>query len=120
MDTREPTRGDVTSVENMPGRPAGDVTYVAQKVQHEIERPRTEAQIAFARVATALAAMATGALAIGTFAIGALAIRRLAIKALALGRARVGKLVLDEVEIGRLVIRERPEVAVTRSWRRAS
>lgn len=119
MDTREPTRGDVTNVENRPDRPA-DVAYLAHKVQHEVERPRTEAQIAFARVATALAAMATGALAIGTFAIGALAIRRLAIKALALGRARVGKLVLDEVEIGRLVIRERPDVAMTRRWRRAS
>jgi hypothetical protein len=54
----------------------------------------------------ALRAAATGGLALGAFAVGALAIGRLAIGAIAIRRGVVRTLRIDEVDIGRLGVRE--------------
>ena len=50
---------------------------------------------------TSLGAAATGAAALGAVAIGALAIRRLAVK-----RGKVGHLTIEDLEVGRLRVRE--------------
>ena len=62
---------------------------------------RFASQVAFARVATALAVMSVGAL-----AIGALAIRRLSVQSLRLTDGSIGRLQVEELEIGRLRFRE--------------
>jgi len=54
----------------------------------------------------ALGAAATGALALGAFAVGAVAIGSLAIGAIAVKRGVVRRLSLEEVNIGRLGVRE--------------
>src|SRR5690349_24097469 len=92
----------------------------AEKVEQVEEPARARAQVALARVATALAAVSAGALAIGTFAVGALAIRTLAVRALRVQRSRFGRVVVDELEIGHLVVRNLPRprgrvVAVARA-----
>jgi hypothetical protein len=72
-------------------RERGDVAY-----------PRTVAQLALARAATALAVMSVGALALGVVAIGRIAMRRLLV-----GEGRIKRLSIEELEIGRLrIIRE--------------
>lgn len=72
-----------------------------------IKPQRAGAQLAFSRVATALAMVATGALAVGALAVGALAIGRLAVGRLAIRNGRFGRIAIDELEVGRLVIHER-------------
>ena len=94
--------------------------HAAEPAAQVAERPRAGAQLALARVATALAAVSTGALAIGAFAVGALAIRTLVVRALRVQRSRFGRVVVDELEIGRLVVRNLPRprgrvVAVARA-----
>jgi hypothetical protein len=64
--------------------------------------PATGSQLAFARVATAFAMVSIGALAVGAVAIGALTIRRLA-----LGTGRIRRLSIDELDVGKLHVRER-------------
>jgi hypothetical protein len=54
----------------------------------------------------AAGALAIGALAIGALAIGALAIGRLSIGGLALKRGRARSVVLEELDVGRLHVRE--------------
>jgi hypothetical protein len=54
-------------------------------------------QLAFARVATALAVVSTGALAVGAVAVGGLAIR-----SLRMGQGTIERLRIDELEGGRL------------------
>lgn len=86
-------------------------TPVVETAPSEAEvRPRARAQVALARLGTALAAVSTGALAIGAFAVGALAIRSLAVRALRVKRGTFGRIVVDELEIGRLTLREAPTV----------
>jgi hypothetical protein len=68
----------------------------------QLNDPPTGAQLGFARLATAFAVFSIGALSMGAVAIGALAIRRLA-----LGTGRIRRLSIDELEVGRLRVRER-------------
>ena len=67
----------------------------------EVRYPSTGRQIAFARVATALALMSVGALAVGALAIGRMVIRSLNIR-----DGRIGRLSIDELEVGRLRVQE--------------
>ncbi|MEJ2366440.1 MAG: hypothetical protein P8017_17530 [Deltaproteobacteria bacterium] len=67
----------------------------------KLTNPSAGTQLAFRRVATALAVLSIGALATGAVAIGALAIRRLA-----LGTGRIGRLSIDDLEVGKLRVRE--------------
>ena len=67
----------------------------------EAETRRFDAQIAFARVATALAVVSVGGLAVGSMAVGAVAIGRLALR-----RGWIGSLAIEDVEVGRLRVRE--------------
>jgi hypothetical protein len=55
---------------------------------------------------TAVAALAIGAFATGALAVGALAIGRLAVGALSLRRGHVRSFVVDDLEVGRLRVRE--------------
>jgi hypothetical protein len=59
-------------------------------------------QLFFAHVATAFAVLSIGAIAMGAVAIGALAIRRLA-----LGTGQIRRLSIDELDVGKLRVRER-------------
>lgn len=81
---------------------------VVERERREVMPPRTGAQIGFARVATALAFVATGALAIGALSVGALAIRRLFVRALDIKEGRFGRIAVDELDIGKLLVHERP------------
>jgi hypothetical protein len=63
--------------------------------------PEAGAQRPLATVAAAFGLFSIGALAIGAVAIGALAIRRLA-----LGTGRIRRLSIDDLEVGRLRVRE--------------
>jgi hypothetical protein len=63
--------------------------------------PRAGAQLAFARVATALAVFGIGALSIGALALGAVAINRLAIRS-----GKIKRLAIDDLEVGRLRVKE--------------
>lgn len=58
--------------------------------------------------AARIAWLAVGAGALGALAIGAVAIGRLAIGSLHLRRGHVAKLRIDELEVGRLTLREPP------------
>jgi hypothetical protein len=69
--------------------------------KRELTHPSTGSQIAFARVATALALVSVGALAAGAVAVGSLAIRRLAV-----GEASLKKLRIEELEVERLRVKE--------------
>jgi hypothetical protein len=71
-----------------------------------VEQPPFGAQVAFARVATGLAWTGLGALAVGASAAGAVAIGALAIRALAVKRGRIGRLDIEDLEVGRLHVRE--------------
>jgi hypothetical protein len=62
---------------------------------------RRAAGPAVARLAAASAAAAVGALAIGTMVIGSLAIKRLALLS-----GRIHRLSIDDLEIGKLTVRE--------------
>ena len=66
-----------------------------------VHYPRVGRQLAFARVATALALVSTGAL-----AVGAVAVARLATRALAIKEGRIERLVIAELEVGRLRVEE--------------
>jgi PPOX class probable F420-dependent enzyme len=55
---------------------------------------------------TALGQMSAGAMAAGAAAFGAVAIGALAIRALAVKRGKIGHLSIDELEVGRLRVRE--------------
>jgi hypothetical protein len=74
--------------------------------QTELTYPKAGSQLAFARVATALAAVSVGALSIGALAIGALAIGRLVVKRFAAKNGTIDRLVIQELEVGRLRVRE--------------
>jgi hypothetical protein len=63
--------------------------------------PRAGRQIAFARLATALAVTSMGALAVGAMAIG-----RLAIKGVVMQHGRIERLSIGELEVERLVVRD--------------
>jgi hypothetical protein len=63
--------------------------------------PPVDRQLAFARVATALAVTSMGALAVGALAIG-----RLAIKGLRVQDGRIERLVIEELEVSSLRVRE--------------
>lgn len=63
--------------------------------------PRAGSQLAFARVATALAVVSVGALAIGSLAVG-----RLAIKRVAIASGRIDRLSINELEVNRLRVHE--------------
>src|SRR5215217_6323331 len=67
----------------------------------EVRYPSTGRQIAFARVATALAQMSVGALAIGALAIGRLVVRSLNIR-----DGRIRRLNIEELEVSRLRVQE--------------
>jgi hypothetical protein len=63
--------------------------------------PKAGSQLAFARMATAFALFSIGALSIGAIAIGALAIKRFALDA-----GRIKRLSIEELDVGRLRVRE--------------
>jgi hypothetical protein len=67
-----------------------------QMQRTSMSTPATDAQIAFARIATAFALLSVGALAIGRVAIWALAIKT----------GKIGHLSISELEVGRLHVRE--------------
>ena len=71
-------------------RPKGELAY-----------PGAASQLAFARLATALAFVSTAAM-----AVGALAIRTLAIGTLRMKDGEIERLKIDELEVGRLRVRE--------------
>ena len=81
-------------------RPTGWVRTELMK-RRKLTNPADGNQLAHRYVATALAVLSVGALAIGAVAIGSLAIRRLA-----LGTGRIRRLSIDELEVGKLRIRE--------------
>ena len=70
------------------------------------EQPPFGAQVAFARGATGLGWTGLGALAVGAMAAGAVAIGGLAIRARAVKRGRSECLDREELEVGRLHVRE--------------
>ena len=84
--------------------------YAADQERREInDAPRTPTSLEALRsrrAQTAVGAVAFGALAVGAIAFGAIAIGRLAIGALALKRGHVRTLRVDDLEVGRLHIRE--------------
>jgi hypothetical protein len=84
----------------------GKERSMANEAVHTFTYPRAGSQLAFARMATALAWMSIGGLAVGAMSIGALAIRALAVKRLALGKGTIGRLKIEELEVGRLHVRE--------------
>jgi len=71
------------------------------RVHRRREYPIAGSQLAFARVATALAVCGIGALAIGALAVG-----RLAIKRLVLTHGAIDRLSINELEVKRLLVRE--------------
>ena len=67
----------------------------------ELAQAGAGSQLAFARLATALAFVSTAAM-----AVGALAIRTLAIRALRMKDGEIERLKIGELEVGRLRVRE--------------
>lgn len=67
----------------------------------DLAYPGAGSQLAFARLATALAFVSTAAM-----AVGALAIRTLAIRSLRLKDGEIERLKIGELEVGRLRVRE--------------
>jgi hypothetical protein len=67
---------------------------------------RPEARPATLTGAQARGAVAIGALAVGAAAVGGFAIGRLSVGRLAIGRAAIGRLVVEDLEVGRLRVRE--------------
>ena len=65
-----------------------------------VSYPRTGSQLAFARVATALAFVFVRALAIGALAVG-----RMAVGALAIRQGRIERLFIDQLDVRRLHFR---------------
>src|SRR5689334_13861000 len=88
----------------MPGR-AGDghsLDVVGGQMKNKVMRyPPTGSQVAFARLATALAVVSVGALSVGAVAIGRIAIRRLALQ-----KGAIDKLTINELTVKRLRVQE--------------
>ncbi len=79
-------------------------SYMFSRRTEEVQQmryPLAGRQIAFARLATALALMSVGALAIGALAIGRLVVRSLNIR-----DGRISRLSIEELEVGRLRVQE--------------
>ena len=98
---KELLSGYCRGVDNILDREGRATVLRRREEVQEVRYPSTGRQIAFARVATALAVMSLGALAVGALAIGRMVIRSLNIR-----DGRIGRLSIDELEVGRLRVQE--------------
>jgi hypothetical protein len=78
------------------GKRGKERTMKKMRRARQVEQPPFGTQVAFARMATALAVTGLGAVAIGAVAIRALAVKR----------GRIERLDIEELEVGRLHVRE--------------
>ena len=95
--TADVVDGDIRSTRST----AATVREASERIDYSPHWPDVASQAGMARLGTALALVAIGSVAVGAFAIGRLSVRTLRVK-----RGSFRKLRVEELEIGRLTVRD--------------